>query len=395
MEKDDSFVYKQVFLMSICLACAHVGMLLLFLYIHVKEMVVYNVISVFYFGILSYCAKARKLRSEILVVMNEFEIVLHQILAVCFVGLGFGFQYILFSEMIPITLVLKDEKFKIYTFLKNLFSIVAFIALIFINQNVEPVYTIDNPVLKNISTVAIVLFMVVAESYMILTTYRQLENMVRQSQEKEILENKKRIQIQGNIIAAIASIIESRDTSTGEHTIRTSRYVELLANQLKTHPKYQSDITENYIDNLVSAASLHDIGKISTPDYILNKPGKLDQDEYEIIKKHSAEGGKIINKILADLEDEIYVQTAYEIATYHHERWDGKGYPQNLQGDNIPLNARIMAVADVYDALISSRCYKEGFSKEKSTDIILEGRGTQFDPDVVDAFIELRKKNAL
>lgn len=145
----------------------------------------------------------------------------------------------------------------------------------------------------------------------------------------------------------------------------------------------------------MSAASLHDIGKISTPDYILNKPAKLNQEEYEIIKHHSEEGGKIIHKILSDLEDENYVQMAYEIANYHHERWDGNGYPQKLQGDNIPLNARIMAVADVYDALISSRCYKEGYSKEKSTDIILEGRGTQFDPDVVDAFIELRKRDAL
>lgn len=395
MKKDDSFVYKQGYLMSACLACAHIGMLLLFIYIHVYEMVLYNIVSILYFGILSYCAKSRKLRSDILVIMNECEIVLHQILAVYFVGLGFGFQYVLFAMIVPITLVLKDERFKVYTIIKSIFSASAFLVLFFINQNAEPVYVIDNPLLKNISTISIVLLIVVADSYLIMTTYSQLEKMVRQSQEKEMLENKKRIQIQGNIIAAIASIIESRDTSTGEHTNRTSKYVGLIANQLRTHKKYQSFITAEYIDNLMSAASLHDIGKISTPDYILNKPAKLNQEEYEIIKHHSDEGGKIIHKILSDLEDENYVQMAYEIANYHHERWDGNGYPQKLQGDNIPLNARIMAVADVYDALISSRCYKEGYSKEKSTDIILEGRGTQFDPDVVDAFIELRKRDAL
>ncbi|MDO5156516.1 MAG: HD domain-containing protein [Eubacteriales bacterium] len=395
MKKDDSFVYKQALLISICLACAHAGMLLLFLYIHVYEMVVYNIVSILYFGILSYLAKSKKLRSNILVIMNECEIVLHQILAVCFVGLDFGFQYILLSQMVPITLVLKDERFKIYTIIKNLFCVCAFFILFLMNQNVEPVYVIDNVALKNMCTIFIVLFTVAAESYIILTSYRQLENMVRKSQENEILENKKRIQIQGNIIAAIASIIESRDTSTGEHTIRTSQYVGLIANQLKKQNKYQAVITNDYIENLMSAASLHDIGKISTPDSILNKPGKLDEDEYEIIKQHAAEGGEIIHKILVDIENEIYVQMAYEIATYHHERWDGKGYPQKLQGDNIPLNARIMAVADVYDALISSRCYKKGFSKETSTDIILEGRGTQFDPDVVDAFMELRKQDAL
>ncbi len=321
MKKDDSFVYKQAFLMSSCLACAHFVMLLLFLYIHVYEMVVYNVVSVIYFVMLSYLAKSRKLRSNILIIMNDCEIVLHQILAVYFVGLGFGFQYILFLVMIPITLVLKDERFKIYTIIKNLFSTIAFIILILLYQNVEPVYVIDNALLKSVSSIFIALFLVAAESYLILTSYSQLENMVRKSQENEINESKKRIQIQSNIIAAIASIIESRDTSTGEHTIRTSQYVGAIANQLKKAGKYQAVITDDYIENLMSAASLHDIGKISTPDHILNKPDRLDENEYEIIKQHSTEGGKIIQKILVNIENDVYVQMAYEIATYHHERW--------------------------------------------------------------------------
>lgn len=395
MKKDDSFVFRQAFLTAICLACAHIFMLALFLYIKVYEMVTYNLASILYFCFLSYLAKQRRLRSDILVILNEVEIIIHQILAVYFVGLGFGFQYILFSLMIPITLVLKDKRFKIYTAIKNIFSVSIFLFLFVIYQNTEPVYIIEQPLVKNLSTIIIVLFMVATESYIILTSYGQLENMVRQSQEKEISENRKRIRIQGNIIDAIASIIESRDTSTGEHTVRTSKYVGLIANQLKIDEKYQSFITTDYIENLKSAASLHDIGKISTPDYILNKPSKLDQEEYEIIKQHSVAGGKIIHKILEELEDESYVQMAYEIATYHHERWDGNGYPKKLQGNDIPLSARIMAVADVYDALISTRCYKKGYSKEKSTDIIWEGRGTQFDPDVVDAFMELRKQEHL
>ena len=297
--------------------------------------------------------------------------------------------------IVTLCLVLKNKKFSRYTVGKNIVSGIAFVLLFFIYNNSKPIYVINNPLLEKAGTIVLVAFTITIEYYLVRVSYRQLEKLVRESQEKEINENKKRIKIQGKIIDAIASIIESRDSSTGEHTIRTSRYVGLIANQLKNNDKYSSVITDEYIDNLRSAASLHDIGKISTPDHILNKPARLDRDEYEIIKQHSVEGGRIIHKILENLEDEQYVRTAYEIAPYPHERWDGEGYPNKLQGENIPLNARIMAVSDVYDALISSRCYKEGFSKEVSTNIILEGRGTQFDPDIVDAFMALREQDAL
>ena len=136
------------------------------------------------------------------------------------------------------------------------------------------------------------------------------------------------------------------------------------------------------------AAAMHDIGKIKIPDRILNKPGRLTDEEYDIMKKHSIYGAEIIRKAMGDIEETDYITVAYNIARYHHERYDGKGYPDGLKGEDIPLEARVMALADVYDALISERVYKKAFSVEKAKEIILDGSGTQFDPCLVPLFLE-------
>ncbi len=195
--------------------------------------------------------------------------------------------------------------------------------------------------------------------------------------------------LQQNIIYSIAELVECRDEETGEHVKRTSELSRKIALELRKSNKYTNLLTDEYISNIESAAALHDIGKIKVPDYILTKPGKLTNEEFEIMKKHTAEGSQIVNNILSNIEDKEYTQIAHDISRFHHERIDGKGYPDHLVGDEIPIAAKIVTVADVYDALTSERCYKEAFSKEKSIEILKEGIGTQFDGDIVYALLKV------
>jgi putative two-component system response regulator len=196
--------------------------------------------------------------------------------------------------------------------------------------------------------------------------------------------------IQHELIISLANLIESRDGSTGEHVKRTSQYVELIVNELYARHMFPEVINEDYIRNLVKAAPMHDIGKISVPDKILQKPGKLTEEEFEAMKSHAAEGGKIIRTTMGEIEEKAYIDIAADVASYHHEKWNGKGYPEGLSGEAIPLSARIMAVADVFDALISKRCYKEPMPLEQAFGIIEESAGEHFDPKIAQVFLELR-----
>lgn len=194
---------------------------------------------------------------------------------------------------------------------------------------------------------------------------------------------------QTNVIEGIAELIESRDGSTGEHVKNSKKYVLMIANYLYEHKLYPELINERFIEMIGNAAILHDVGKIHIEDKILRKPGKLSPEEYEVMKTHSTMGGEIIDKIFGNSKDEYLVKITHEIVKHHHERWDGKGYPSNLSGTDIPLSSRIMAIADVYDALISKRAYKDPFTKDKVLQIMKEGRGTQFDPLLLDIFLKL------
>ncbi len=188
-------------------------------------------------------------------------------------------------------------------------------------------------------------------------------------------------------ILALATLAETRDNETGAHILRTQRYVRALALQLKSHPRFSAYLDDETIDLLYKSAPLHDVGKVGIPDAILLKPGKLSFEEFVIMKAHAQIGADA----LAIAEDELggssFLLIAQEISLTHHEKWDGSGYPSGLSGETIPCSGRLMAVADVYDALISKRVYKPAFSHEKAREIIMEGRGTHFDPDIVDAFI--------
>lgn len=213
--------------------------------------------------------------------------------------------------------------------------------------------------------------------------YQQhLEHMVS-TQIEAIIKYKNQINhIQQEMIHAMAEIIESRDGSTGEHVKRTSKYVALLLEVLQKENYVNQELTEHYADMLCRAAYMHDIGKIKVDDAILRKPGRFTPEEYEEMKLHAPAGGEIIRNTMDKMEYGRFVEIAADVATYHHERWDGKGYPEGLSGTRIPLGARIMALADVFDALTSVRCYKPAMDVEKAFSIIEEEEGNQFDPDL-------------
>ncbi|MCR5251547.1 MAG: HD domain-containing protein [Lachnospiraceae bacterium] len=194
--------------------------------------------------------------------------------------------------------------------------------------------------------------------------------------------------MQDGLIITMADMVENRDSDTGAHIQKTAGYVKIIAEALMKKGYYAEKITPKFVSDVVRSAPLHDIGKIHIPDGVLNKAGKLTDEEYEIMKSHTVSGKKIIEDAITTVEGENYLKEARNMAAYHHERWDGKGYPEGLHGEVIPLSARIMAIADVFDALTSPRIYKPAFSLEKALEIIEEGKGTQFDPKCVEAFMD-------
>lgn len=196
--------------------------------------------------------------------------------------------------------------------------------------------------------------------------------------------------LQDAFIVAMASMAETRDNETGAHIMRTQNYVQALALELASHPRFSNFLTSDTIELLFKTAPLHDIGKVGIPDHILLKPGKLTRDEFEIMKTHTILGRNIISATGKRLHtSNQFLKFAESSTLSHHEKWDGSGYPQGLAGDAIPIPARMMAIADVYDAIISKRVYKEAMEHEQAVQIIREGRGTHFDPDVADAFLRI------
>jgi response regulator RpfG family c-di-GMP phosphodiesterase len=196
------------------------------------------------------------------------------------------------------------------------------------------------------------------------------------------------LKMQDGLIVLIADMVENRDSDTGSHIQKTAAYVQIILDGLKRKGYYTDQLTPQYMEYVVKSAPLHDTGKIKISDYILNKPGRFTPEEYEIMKTHAALGKEIIDKAISTVEGESYLREASNMAGYHHERWDGKGYPDGLKEEEIPLSARIMAVADVFDALASKRVYKPAFPMEEALRIIEEGKGTQFDPKCVEVFLE-------
>ncbi|MCI4626420.1 MAG: two-component system response regulator [Candidatus Magnetoovum sp. WYHC-5] len=217
--------------------------------------------------------------------------------------------------------------------------------------------------------------------------------------ENEFLEHeiqrrtKEIVAVQDVTILALSSLAETRDNDTGNHIRRTQHYVKILAKYLKTNPRFGWFLTEQNILALYKTAPLHDLGKVGIPDNILLKPGELNGNEFAVMQTHTLLGKKTIEEAEKRLGTEVdFLRFAKEIALFHHEKWDGTGYPEGLAGDNIPISARLMALADVYDALICRRIYKLPMPHEEARDIIVANKGKHFDPDIVDAFIALEEE---
>jgi len=208
-----------------------------------------------------------------------------------------------------------------------------------------------------------------------------------------ITERTKRIKrLQNGIMTVFANVVEERDRDTVGHNDRAAMDVKILVTAMKEQGVYSDEISQWDIDKVSSSARLHDMGKINILDTILNKPGKLDEKEYEQIKKHPIEGVKLIDRIINQTGEEEFLHNAKLFAEFHHEHWDGTGYPYGLKGTDIPLHGRIMAVIDVYDALISKRPYKEAFSREEAVNIISKNSGKQFDPKIVEVFLAVQEQ---
>ena len=196
------------------------------------------------------------------------------------------------------------------------------------------------------------------------------------------------LKMQDGLIITMADMVESRDSDTGAHVQKTSAYVRIIVEGLKKKGYYAQKITPKFISDVVRSAPLHDVGKINIPDGVLNKPGKLTDEEFEIMKSHTTAGKILLENAISSVQGENYLKEARNMAAYHHERWDGKGYPEKLHGEVIPLSARIMAVADVFDALTSPRVYKPAFPIEKALEILQQGAGTQFDAKCIEVFMD-------
>ena len=219
---------------------------------------------------------------------------------------------------------------------------------------------------------------------------RLLDNYNEELQTEVDLKTRHIVEMHDNLIMSLAMMVESRDNSTGGHIKRTSEGVRILIEEMLHRDG--SPLSEEFCRDVIKAAPMHDLGKIAVDDAVLRKPGRFTPEEYDKMKRHAAEGARVIHEILLHTDNESFKKVAENVAHYHHERWDGSGYPEGLAGEQIPLEARIMAVADVYDALVSRRVYKEAFDFEKANAIILEGMGSQFDPGLRDAYENARPR---
>jgi len=223
-------------------------------------------------------------------------------------------------------------------------------------------------------------------------THLDIDELIR---ERTSLLQKKTVQLenlQNGTVFVLADLVENRDKGTGGHVERTTIYIKILVDAMLKRGEYANKLNKMDLDLFVSSARLHDIGKIAIPDAILNKPAKLTDGELEIMKTHAAEGERIINQIVSRTGDAEFLRHAKLFAGYHHERWDGNGYPYGLEEVTIPLQGRIMAFVDVYDALVSERPYKKAFTAEDAVDIIMESTGKQFDPVIADVFFSVRSQ---
>ncbi|WP_407440483.1 HD-GYP domain-containing protein [Fibrobacter sp.] len=386
---------KLFYTFTIAFALAyHAVYLCIFYALDVKPMYIFNIFSVLLFTTLLLITN--KLKSFVLPISIFYvEVLTHQLWAGYYLGGNACFHYlILLSGIVP---MLTFESRIGLASIFSLFTMVVFAYLETMAPNLQAQQAIPAGALYTIRATNIFVVVLInigtllCYTYMIWHKKYSLEASIQQKEIQVALQSKKLLDYQNKMIISLANLVENRDTDTGEHIRRTSSYVELISRAAIKNGLYPETIDETFVQHIVRAAPLHDVGKILVSDDVLKKPSSLTPEEFEEIKIHTKEGGRIVSEIIGDNEDKEFVQIAHDVATYHHERWDGKGYPTGIKGDAIPISARIMALADVFDALISPRCYKKNFTKEKALSIIEEESGTHFDPTLAELFVKLQK----
>lgn len=278
---------------------------------------------------------------------------------VCFASLFFHYGVILYLVIARHKYLAKEKKF-------GTVSIIIIVGIILVAQIIFPEILLTS----------------ICPAILLLGIYIEFENP---SIKKLTLYNE-------NMVESFANLVENRDSNTGGHIKRTRAYVNLILHKMRHDKKYKDIMNKDYLVNVSNAAPLHDIGKIATPDYILQKPGKLTDEEFAIMKKHAACGGEIIQDTFKNLDDTEFEKIAYEVARFHHEKYNGKGYPKGLSGEQIPLHARIMAVADVFDAVSQKRCYRDAMPLDQCFSIIEKGSGTDFDPQIAKIFLDSKEE---
>ncbi len=324
--------------------------------------------------------------------LTTLELFVHTGCCVVFFGLDPGFQYFIIPLMFMSIFIRK--KGTVYDFLRRfliLFSTASFIFIVaYFNE--RPPKLILHP-----DFVTILLLLNCLVSFTVTAAFTSMVvhglDSKRSQLDTSVTEKVNEIEkMQNQIIISFANIIEARDGSTGKHVKRTSEYVEALVKELRRCGDYTEILDDTYMHDVMMSAPLHDIGKIMIPDAILTKAGRLTQSEFETIKRHTIYGKEIIEEAMIDIENEQFLKVAISVALYHHECWDGSGYPYGIKGDEIPLAARIMTIADYFDALVAKRSYKAALPTSVVFDNIKEQRGKKFDPVVTDAFLRIRDK---
>ena len=393
------FKYAKIFqIIAIYFALIyHTSFLVAFGLLQIYPMFFYNIYSVLLFSILAVLVLSK--RSFILqYVFFYTEVVVHQILADYFLGGMASFHFFIFLVGIVPLLTFRGH-FKQAIFY-GVFSSALFTFLEVIAPNIEPHYELSKTALIVIKTVNIFSDSIVnvigllMYAYLVYLVEKKLQTQVDVKTAEAQAKTEKLLKIQSYVISSLANLVDNRDFDTGEHIQRTSAYVDLISRSALENGLFKEEINETFVDYIKRAAPLHDVGKIVVSDVILKKPGKLTEEEFDLMKMHAKEGGRVIKEVFAMSDDKAFIKVAADVATYHHEKWNGTGYPYGLKGTEIPLSARIMAVADVFDALVSRRCYKEPFDVETAYKILEEGCGEHFDPAIVAIFLNLKPEIA-
>ena len=374
------------------LACLliHSAYLVIFSYLGLYNMVALDGVAVVLYTLFVIFLRMFKGSWLPCTLLTAFELYLHEIVTVYMFGLDSGFQYLLIPLMFLSVFIRK--KGKIFTFLRRSIIFLSSGTFIFL-----AIFMADYDPVQHPSETIKLIFLVLNCLISLLVTAVYISRVVHSLDQKrsqlDTSVNEKTDEIekmQNQIIISFANIIEARDGSTGKHVKRTSLYVEALVKELKRNNDFSDILTDTYMHDVMLSAPLHDIGKITIPDAILTKAGRLTQSEFDMIKKHTINGKEIIDEAMADIENEDFLKVAKSVAVYHHECWDGSGYPYGIQGEEIPLCARIMTIADYFDALVAKRSYKAALPTSVVFDNIAEQRGKKFDPVVVDAFLRIR-----